>query len=120
MEKITDRQNSKLYNIYFTPSYILTVPKIGRCCGLIPPISLQPQNFKMSNKILLYWQTQNKKTLKRINQLIKDIEHNGCIHGIGNPELLKGNLQGEFSRRINEKSHPLAFFTSRSRNFKKQ
>lgn len=57
----------------------------------------------------LYWQTQDKKTLKRINQLIKDIEHNGCIHGIGNPEPLKGNLQGEFSRRINEKSHPLAF-----------
>lgn len=46
---------------------------------------------------------KTKKTLKRINQLIKDIEHNGCIHGIGNPEPLKGNLQGEFSRRINEK-----------------
>lgn len=51
----------------------------------------------------LYWQTQDKKTLKRINLLIKDIERNGCMQGIGEPESLRGNLQGEFSRRINEK-----------------
>lgn len=51
----------------------------------------------------LYWQTQDKKTLKRINQLIKDIERNGCLEGIGQPEALKNNLNGEFSRRINEK-----------------
>ena len=42
----------------------------------------------------LYWQTQDKKTLKRINQLIKDIERNGVSEGIGNPEPLKGNLEG--------------------------
>ena len=52
----------------------------------------------------LYWQLQDKKTLKRINQLIKDIERNGCMEGIGNPEPLKGDLQGEFSRRIDEKN----------------
>ena len=51
----------------------------------------------------LYWQTQDKKTLKRINQLIKDIERNGCLEGIGQSEALKGNLHGEYSRRINEK-----------------
>ncbi len=51
----------------------------------------------------LYWQTQDAKTLKRINQLIKDIERNGAMNGIGEPEALRGNLQGEFSRRINEK-----------------
>ncbi len=51
----------------------------------------------------LYWQTQDRKTLKRINALIKDIERNGCIEGIGNPEPLRGNFQGTFSRRINEK-----------------
>ena len=50
-----------------------------------------------------YWQTQDKKTLKRINQLIKDIERNGCLEGIGQPEALKNNLHGEYSRRINEK-----------------
>ena len=47
----------------------------------------------------LYWQTQDKKTLKRINQLIKDIERNGCLEGIGQPEALKNNLHGEYSRR---------------------
>ena len=51
----------------------------------------------------LYWQLQDKKTLKRINQLIKDIERNGCLNGIGQPEALNGDLQGEYSRRINEK-----------------
>ncbi|MEY8413667.1 Txe/YoeB family addiction module toxin [Lachnospiraceae bacterium 62-26] len=51
----------------------------------------------------LYWQTQDKKTLKRINQLIRDIEQNGCKQGIGKPEPLSGDLQGEYSRRINEK-----------------
>ena len=49
----------------------------------------------------LYWQTQDKKTLKRINELIKDIERNGNL-GIGKPELLKGNLSGLWSRRIDE------------------
>ena len=51
----------------------------------------------------LYWQSQDKKTLKRINMLVKDIERNGVLHGIGDPEALKGNLQGEYSRRINDK-----------------
>lgn len=51
----------------------------------------------------LYWQTQDKKTLKRINQLIKDIERNGAAAGIGKPEPLSGDLQGEYSRRINDK-----------------
>ena len=51
----------------------------------------------------LYWQTQDKKTLKRINQLIQDIARNGCSVGIGKPEALTGDLRGEFSRRINDK-----------------
>ena len=51
----------------------------------------------------LYWQTQDKKTLKRINMLLKDIDRNGPMNGIGEPEALKENLQGYFSRRINEK-----------------
>jgi toxin YoeB len=49
----------------------------------------------------VYWQTQDKKTLRRINALLQDIERNGN-QGIGNPELLKG-LSGYWSRRINEK-----------------
>lgn len=51
----------------------------------------------------LYWQTQDKKTLKKINQLIKDIERIGPLTGIGQPEALKGDLQGEYSRHINQK-----------------
>lgn len=54
-------------------------------------------------KDYLYWQTQDKKTLKRINLLVKDISRNGVLEGAGNPEALKGDLQGEYSRRINEK-----------------
>jgi len=49
----------------------------------------------------LYWQTQNRKTLKRINLLIQDIDRNG-YSGIGKPEPLKGNMQGYWSRRIDE------------------
>ena len=49
----------------------------------------------------LYWQRQDKKTLKRINQLLRDIERNGN-QGIGKPEPLKGNFQGYWSRRIDE------------------
>ena len=52
----------------------------------------------------LYWQTQDKKTLKRINLLIKDIERNGPLEGIGEPEALKSNLHGFYSRRIDEKN----------------
>ena len=47
----------------------------------------------------LYWQTQDKKILKRINQLVKDISRNQ-FDGIGKPEPLKGNLAGFWSRRI--------------------
>lgn len=50
----------------------------------------------------LYWQMQDKKTLKKINSLIKDIERNGESTGIGHPEPLKGNLTGEWSRTIDE------------------
>ncbi len=46
-----------------------------------------------------YWQGQDKKTIKRINQLIQDIDRNHN-EGIGKPETLKGNLSGWCSRRI--------------------
>lgn len=49
----------------------------------------------------LYWQTQDRKTLKRINVLIKDIER-GNYDGIGKPEPLKGELSGWWSRRIDD------------------
>ena len=48
-----------------------------------------------------YWQTQDKKTLKRINQLLTDIARNNFT-GMGKPEPLKNNLNGYWSRRIDE------------------
>lgn len=49
----------------------------------------------------IYWQTQDKKTLKRINNLIKDTERNP-FEGIGKPEPLKGDLSGFWSRHIDD------------------
>ena len=51
----------------------------------------------------LYWQTQDKKTLKRINNLLKDIDRNG-YNCIGKPEPLRGELSGWWSIRIDEKN----------------
>ncbi|MGS0742687.1 Txe/YoeB family addiction module toxin [Glaciimonas sp. GG7] len=49
----------------------------------------------------IYWQTQDKKTLKRINELIKSAQRTP-FEGIGKPEALKENLSGFWSRRIDE------------------
>ena len=49
----------------------------------------------------LYWQTQDRKTLRRINLLLQDIDRNGH-KGLGKPEPLKNNRQGYWSRRIDE------------------
>ena len=65
----------------------------------------------MSNRLLswtdeawnsyVYWQTQDKKTLKRINKLITDVQRSP-FEGIGKPEALKENLSGFWSRRIDD------------------
>ncbi len=65
----------------------------------------------MSNRLLswtdeawnsyVYWQTQDKKTLKRINKLIVDVKRSP-FDGIGKPEPLKENLSGFWSRRIDD------------------
>ncbi|AFL68854.1 Txe/YoeB family addiction module toxin [Sulfurospirillum barnesii] len=51
----------------------------------------------------LSWQSEDKKTLKRINQLLSDIMRNGNS-GIGKPERLRGDLSEYWSRRIDEKN----------------
>lgn len=53
-------------------------------------------------KDYVYWETADRKTLKRINTLIEDIARNGN-EGIGKPEPLRNNLSGFWSRRINDK-----------------
>lgn len=50
----------------------------------------------------LFWQTQDRKTLRRINQLITDILRDDPFDGIGKPEPLKHALAGAWSRRIDE------------------
>ena len=49
------------------------------------------------------WQIKDKKTLKKINNLLKDIDRNG-YNGIGKPEALRGNWTGFYSVRIDEKN----------------
>jgi len=51
----------------------------------------------------LYWQTQDKKTLKKINRLLTDIDRNG-YRCTGKPEQLSGNLADYWSVRIDEKN----------------
>jgi len=48
----------------------------------------------------VYWQNQDRKTLRRINDLLKDMLRHP-LEGIGKPEPLKGSLSGYWSRRIN-------------------
>jgi toxin YoeB len=49
----------------------------------------------------LYWQTQDRNIIKRINALVKDAERSP-YEGIGKPEPLKHSLAGYWSRRIND------------------
>ncbi|MCL1038348.1 Txe/YoeB family addiction module toxin [Shewanella submarina] len=49
----------------------------------------------------VYWQTQDKKILKKINKLLEDIKRHPS-EGIGKPEPLKENLSGYWSRRITQ------------------
>ena len=65
-----------------------------------------PQNRKLQCDAdawddYVYWQSQDRKTLKRINTLIKDMLRNP-FEGIGKPEPLKENLSGFWSRRIDD------------------
>ena len=56
----------------------------------------------------LYWQTQNKKTVKKINDLIKDIARTP-FSGIGSPEPLRHNLSGLWSRQIDHENRIVYF-----------
>lgn len=51
----------------------------------------------------LYWVENDKKILRKIKKLIKDIDRN-IYKGIGKPEPLRGNLSGYWSRRIDDKN----------------
>lgn len=48
-----------------------------------------------------YWQVHDRKTLRRVNQLLQDISRQ-AFEGVGKPEPLRGNLAGWWSRRIDD------------------
>ena len=58
----------------------------------------------------VYWQTQDRKTLKRINMLIADVLRDP-FDGIGKPEPLRHVLSGAWSRRVDEKNRLVYFVT---------
>lgn len=61
----------------------------------------------------LYWQQTDKKMLKRVNELIKDIQRSP-LAGIGKPEPLKHNLSGFWSRRV-DTEHRLVYQVAEDR-----
>lgn len=56
----------------------------------------------------LWWQAEDRKTLKRINELIKSIQRDDADDRLGKPEPLRGDLSGFWSRRIT-KEHRLVY-----------
>jgi toxin YoeB len=59
-------------------------------------------NITFTNKAwgeYCYWQVQDKKTLKKINMILADIQRNNFV-GVGKPEPLKNDFAGYWSRRI--------------------
>ncbi len=56
----------------------------------------------------LHWQESDRKILRKINELLKDIDRNGEKAGIGHPEPLKGDKAGLWSRHI-DKEHRLVY-----------
>ncbi|MGZ1659281.1 Txe/YoeB family addiction module toxin [Staphylococcus argenteus] len=67
-------------------------------------ITFSPQAFEDYE----YFQQNDKKMVKKINELLKSIDRNGALQGIGKPEKLKSNLFGYYSRRINHE-HRLVY-----------
>ncbi len=65
----------------------------------------------------LYWQMQDRKTLKKINSLLEDIKRNGALQGTGKPERLKHNKSGLYSRRIDE-ANRLVYGVDKEQNIK--
>ncbi|MBQ9207394.1 MAG: Txe/YoeB family addiction module toxin [Treponema sp.] len=63
----------------------------------------------------MYWQNQDKRTLKKINDLLEDIRRNGALQGIGKPESLKKHPG--YSRRI-DKENRLVYVIDELQNIK--
>lgn len=53
---------------------------------------------------IMTWAFEDRKVLKRIQTLVEDIQRNGLLEGIGNPERLKHQNEERYSRRIDSKN----------------
>ncbi len=58
----------------------------------------------------VYWQTQDRKTLRRINALLTDVQRDPFT-GVGKPEALKNTLSGAWSRRIDDVNRLVYYVT---------
>ena len=56
-----------------------------------------------------FWQKEDRKILKKINELLQSIARDGVMEGIGKPEKLRENLSGLYSRRISHE-HRLVYY----------
>ena len=68
---------------------------------------IKSKNTTFSERALeeiLFWAFDNRKILKKIQSLIEDIQRNGLLEGIGNPERLKYEQEELYSRRIDSKN----------------
>lgn len=81
------------------PGQLRSGPRRPLRCGPAGPTKRGTTN--------LWWQPQDRRTLTRINSLIRDIARNGN-EGLGKPEALRHHLSGSWSRRIAEK-HRLVY-----------
>ena len=80
------------------------------------PLHMEVTFTEQALEEYMAWQSEDKKTLKRINELIKDIQRNGLMKGIGKPEPLKGRK--EYSRRIDDDANRLVYTGDEKRNLR--
>ena len=86
-----------------TTAFTIFATKVSREKRIPFEISADPFYSESAWEDYCYWQTQDKKTLKKINALIKDIQRD-TFSGLGKPEPLKLNLSGWWSRRIDDEN----------------
>jgi toxin YoeB len=96
------------YNSYAETDYLLRSPANAKRLlrSMKQAISFAADGWED----YLYWQNQDDKTLKKINNLLKDYLRNPAS-GIGKPEQLKHELIGAWSRRINDE-HRLVYLVA--------
>jgi toxin YoeB len=73
-------------------------------CRAEQDIGMNPSFLDKGWEEYIYWQDNDRKTLRKINKLLADIDRSGESTGIGHPEPLKGDRDGWWSRHIDDKN----------------